>query len=145
MAIHIGEIVRKEVESQRLTYKEFGALIHRNEKTIPDIYERASMSTDLLIVISAALKKDLLNVFYEEEPMKSLRKDEVAKQQYQVSLLMERIDHLIKELASKQELIDVQRGFLILATEKIEDYKKRGEVVQQVEKYWKTIKDAFSN
>ncbi|MCS3799480.1 hypothetical protein [Niastella sp. OAS944] len=44
MAIHIGDIIRKEVEAKRLTYKEFGVLIHRNEKTISDIYDRATMS-----------------------------------------------------------------------------------------------------
>lgn len=145
MAIHIGELIRKEVESRRLTYKEFGALIHRNEKTIPDIYDRASMSTDLLITISAALRKDFLNIYYTEEPMRSLREDEVAKLQYQVSLLTDRIDHLVKELASNQELIDTQKGFLILAKERIDSYQKRAEVIQQVEKYWKTIKEALSN
>jgi hypothetical protein len=31
------------VERKRLTHKEFGALIHRNEKTVPDIFDRASM------------------------------------------------------------------------------------------------------
>jgi hypothetical protein len=134
MAIHTGDIIRKEVELRRLTYKEFGALIHRNEKTIPDIYDRASMATDLLITISAALRKDFLTVYYTEEPMRSLREDEVAKLQYQVNLLTDRIDHLVIELASKQELIDMQKGFLVLATERID---------QQVEKYWKTIKDAF--
>ena len=128
MAIHIGDIIRKEVESKRITYKKFAALIHKNEKTIPDIYDRMSMSTDLLITISAALRKDLLNVFYDEEPMRSLREDVVAKLQYQVSLLTDKIDHLVKELTSKQELIDVQKGFLVLATEKIEDYKKRTEL-----------------
>ena len=64
MAIHIGDIIRKEVELKRLTYKEFGALVHRNEKTIPDIYDRASMSTDLLLTISEALKKDFLSLYY---------------------------------------------------------------------------------
>jgi hypothetical protein len=143
MAIHTGDIIRKEVELRRLTYKEFGALIHRNEKTIPDIYDRASMATDLLITISAALRKDFLTVYYTEEPMRSLREDEVAKLQYQVNLLTDRIDHLVIELASKQELIDMQKGFLVLATERIDYFQKRAEVIQQVEKYWKTIKDAF--
>ena len=49
MPIHIGSLIQQEVERKRLTYKEFGALIHRNEKTVPDIYDRESMSTDLLL------------------------------------------------------------------------------------------------
>jgi plasmid maintenance system antidote protein VapI len=75
MSIHIGNLIQKEVERKRLTYKEFGALIHRNEKTIPDIYDRASMSTDLLLTISKALNTDFFAVFYSEEPLKSLRND----------------------------------------------------------------------
>jgi hypothetical protein len=59
--------------------------------------------------------------------------------------LTDRIDHLVKELASKQELIDTQKGFLVLATERVDYYQKRAELIQQVEKYWKTIKDAFNN
>jgi hypothetical protein len=75
--------------------------------------------------------------------MRSLREDGIAKLQSQINLLNERTEHLYKELASKQELIDAQKGYLILAAERIDDYKKRTEVMQQAEKYWKTIKDAF--
>src|SRR5688572_24243491 len=126
MAIHIGDIIRKEVEAKRLTYKEFGVLIHRNEKTIPDIYDRATMSIDLLITISEALKKDFLYFYYTEEPMKSLRKDEMVKFQVindQVKVLSEKVEYLTKELTGKQELIDVQKGFILLATERLEDFK----------------------
>ena len=49
MAIHIGEIIKKEVEQQRLTYKEFGALIHRNEKTIPEAISNAPITTSTVI------------------------------------------------------------------------------------------------
>ena len=131
MLIHIGELIQKEVESQRLTYKEFGALIHRNEKTIPDIYDRASMSTDLLITISAALKKDFFNVFYTEEPLKSLREGEIVKYQHQIKVMTEQVkvladkaEYMAKELTGKQELIDVLKGYLQLSIERLEDYKK---------------------
>ena len=63
MPIHIGNLIQREVERKRLTYKEFGALIHKNEKTIPDIYDRESMSTELLMTISEALKIDFFSLF----------------------------------------------------------------------------------
>lgn len=132
MAIHIGELIQKEVESKRLTYKEFGALIHRNEKTIPDIYDRASMSIDLLITISAALKKDFLNFFYTEEPLKSLRNDEVAhlnlqiqKNSEQIQKLSEENKLLQKELTLTQDLNKAQKEIIYFAKEQIEDYKSR--------------------
>lgn len=87
MPIHIGSLIQQEVERKRLTYKEFGVLIHRNEKTIPDIYDRASMSTDLLITISQALNTDFLNVYYSEEPLKSLRNDAVAHLNNQIETI----------------------------------------------------------
>ena len=132
MAIHIGELIQKEVEAKRLTYKEFGALIHRNEKTIPDIYDRAAMSTDLLITISGALKKDFLHVFYSEEPMKSLQVGEMVVYQRQINVITEQIrvltdkaENMAKELTGKQDLIDVLKGYNLLATERLEDFKKK--------------------
>ena len=112
MPINIGEFIQKEVESQRLTYKEFGALIHRNEKTIQDIYDRASMSTDLLITISAALKKDFLKVFYSEDPMKSLRADELTKLNLHIQRIAEENNRLQKELDLTQTLVETQKEFI---------------------------------
>src|ERR1044072_773271 len=130
MSIHLGEIVQKTVEAKRLTYKEFGALIHRNEKTIPDIYDRASMSIDLLVTISAALKKDFLNVYYTEEPLKSLRNDEVAHLNIQLQIFTEQIQKLTeenrslqKELVLTRDLNEAQKDIISFAKAQIEDYK----------------------
>jgi hypothetical protein len=126
MAIHIGELIQKEVESKRLTYKEFGALIHRNEKTIPDIYDRASMSIDLLITISAALKKDFLKVYYTEEPLRSLRDDDVAHSSTQVQVLSAQIQKLTEEnkllqieLSFTRDLNEAQKEIISFAKEQI--------------------------
>lgn len=141
MAIHIGELIQKEVEAKRLTYKEFGALIHRNEKTIPDIYDRATMSIDLLITISGALKRDFLKVFYSEEPMKSLLEGEMVEYQHQMNAITEQVkeltdkaEYMAKELTGKQELIDVLKGYNLLATERLEDFKRKiGEKERSIE------------
>jgi len=123
MSIHIGKIIQAEVEKKRLTHKEFGALINKHEKTVPDIYERASMSIDLLVTISAALKKDFLHVFYSQEPMKSLRNDEVATLNGQIQKLIEDNKRLQKELALTQNLAEAQKETITLAKEQIEQYK----------------------
>lgn len=139
MAIHIGKLIQKEVELKRLTYREFGELIHRNEKTIPDIYDRASMSIDLLITISAALKKDFLNVFYTEEPLKSLRNDEVIQLNNEIhncTALIQKLTEdnrlLQRELALTQKLTEAQIETISFAKEQIEHYKlKLTEFVSQ--------------
>ena len=130
MAIHIGDIIRKEVELKRLTYKEFGALINRSEKTIPDIYERESISTDLLLTICVALKKDFLSAFYSEHPMKSLRNDEVVLLNCQIEKYIEQIvklteenNRLKNELKITNELKETQKEVISLAKEQIANYK----------------------
>lgn len=125
MTIHIGAIIRRLVEEKRLTYKEFGALIDRNEKTIPDIYERESISTALLLDISKALNVDLLRYFYEEAPLKNIRDEENREFLEKIKWLTERVAQVEKELVWKQELIDALRGHLSAANELMEEYRKK--------------------
>jgi hypothetical protein len=128
--IHIGSLIQQEVERKRLTYKEFGALIHRNEKTVSDIYDRESMSTDLLLTISGALKVDFLSFYYTEEPLKSLRDDEVGylngqieKYEEQIQTLIEENRLLQKELSLTRDLNSAQIEIISFAKEKIADLK----------------------
>lgn len=122
--IHIGRIIQKQVQDLRLSYKDFGSLIHKNEKTVPNIFGRSTMSVDLLITISAALKTDLLKFFYNEEPMKSLREDEVAQLNEERQKLIEEINHLKRELTLTQDLREAQKEIIYFAKEQLEEYKK---------------------
>jgi hypothetical protein len=130
--IHIGSVIEAEVNRRRLTYKEFGALIHRNEKTVPDIYDRASMSTDLLLTISEALNIDLFSFYYRKEPLKSLRNDEVALFYNQIQDNTEQIQKLTeenrllrKELALTQDLNEAQKEIISFAKEQLADFKSK--------------------
>lgn len=125
MPIHIGKIIQEEVERQRLTQKEFGALINKNEKTVPNIFIRATMSIDLLITISEALNKDFLNFFYNEEPMKRLRNDEVEKLNFQLQKSNNENKLLQREFALIQRLTESQKETIVLAMEQIEQYKSK--------------------
>lgn len=125
MSIHVGKIIQAKVEELRLTQREFGDRINRNEKTVPNIYEREHMSTDLLLTIVEALNYDLLKHFYEDEPLKSLRNDEVAQLKNKVLELHEVIKQLQKEVAHKQELVETQKGYLSVVTEQLQEYKRK--------------------
>jgi hypothetical protein len=123
MTIHIGKIIQAEVEFKKLSNKEFGAMIHKSDKTVPDIYDRATMSIDLLVTISAVLKKDFLKVFYNEEPMKSLRDHEIAELTWQIQKLSEENKLLQRELTLIQRLTEAHKETISLAKEQLEDYK----------------------
>ncbi|MEP7371743.1 MAG: hypothetical protein ABI675_00045 [Chitinophagaceae bacterium] len=131
--IHIGKIIQAEVESKRLSYKDFGALIHKNEKTIPSIYNRATMSIDLLVTISVALKKDFLKFFYDEEPMKSIRDDDFVSLNRQVDKMVEENNRLQRELALTQSLAESQKDTIAFAKEQIEHYQlKLNELISNI-------------
>lgn len=115
--IHIGNLIKEEVECLGLTQKEFGALIQKNEKTVPDIYSRASMSIDLLIIISKALNKDFINFYYKEEPLKSLRGTEIEN-------LIKLIQKLIDENKLLQSELDLTKDELILTKSLFETQKQ---------------------
>jgi transcriptional regulator with XRE-family HTH domain len=146
MPVHIGKLIQAEVENKRLTQKEFGALINRNEKTVPDIYERASMSVDLLITISAALNKDFLNIYYDEEPMKSIRNDEITKLRLQIVKSIEENKRLQRELQLVQNLIEAQKEIISFAKEQIKDYKlKLKDPVNKVANKFDNNKESETN
>lgn len=123
MKVDIGQIIKAEVEAQRYTQKEFGALIHRHEKTVPDIYDRTDPCIGLLIRISAVLQKDFLRYFYEEEPLKSLRNDAIKQLQEENRQIQVINDQLKKDLAHQQELIEVLRHNMNFARELISQFK----------------------
>jgi len=124
MPIDIGKLIQAEVEAQRLTYKEFGALINKNEKTVPDIYDRPTMSTDLLVTISVALKKDFLKLYYEEEGMKNLRNDQVAEMEKALDELKRENQQLKEKLSFMQELSDANKDRALMLTEKVVQYER---------------------
>lgn len=131
MSIHIGELVEDAVYAKRLTYREFGALINRNEKTIPDIFRRGSVSIDLLVSICGALKIDFLSLYYSEEPLKSLRTDDSAHLRVQIQDCTEELHKLIeenkqlnKELSFARELIEALRESIFFAKSQIKNIEK---------------------
>lgn len=121
--IHIGEIIKSEVESRRFTQKQFGTLINKNEKTVPDIYDRPSVSTDLLLTICEALGKDLFSVYYNEDPLKRLRQDEVSKLKGQIQNLNEEINRLKRELELSQSLADARKETIFILKEHLTQTK----------------------
>jgi hypothetical protein len=96
------------------------------------------MSTDLLITISAALKKDFLSVYYTEEPLKSLRNDEVALLSKNFEVHVEQIRKLNEEnnllqqvLSLTKELNEAQKEIISFAKDKIANLKNTEELLKK--------------
>jgi uncharacterized protein YlxW (UPF0749 family) len=120
---HIGEQVKAEVARQRLTHKEFGDRINKNEKTVPNIFKRAIIDPALLITISVALQKDFIRFYYKADGMEALREDENAQLKSEIQSLKENNEQLKEKLEDKQKVINAQELTITLVAEEREDFK----------------------
>lgn len=103
MPIHLGKLIKKEAMRQKYSQSKFGEKINTTKQNVSDIYKRSSIDTALLLTISKALSYDFFAVYYNEEPLKSMKEKELA--QYK-----EEIEELRKTLAIKEDKIrDLER------------------------------------
>ena len=66
MAVHIGEIIQKEVERQGLSEEFFADKIGTTRSNVYNIYKRERFDTDMLRRISKALNKNILLLVAQE-------------------------------------------------------------------------------
>lgn len=66
----IGELIKNEVKRQGLTIEQFAKLIHTSRANAYGIFSRPDMSTDLLIRISKALRRNFVEEVAKETRLK---------------------------------------------------------------------------
>ena len=98
MPIHIGVIIKEHVEKQKLKFEEFGALIGKDLDAVSEIFKCPDIDIDLLVSISKVLQIDLLQVYYQEDPLKSLREEELKNLQQQLKEFTEKEEELKTKL-----------------------------------------------
>jgi hypothetical protein len=123
MTIHIGKIIESIIEKKELTHSRVGKGINRSNKTVPSYFDKETLSIDLLIAFSETLNEDLLKLYYEEEPMKSLRNDEVTKIKEELQRQIERNERLENELKLTREANEAHKGQIALLNQQIEQYR----------------------
>jgi hypothetical protein len=111
---HIGEILKSIIEEQNLSYPQVGARIRKSGKTVPSYFSKSSLQLDLILTFCGALKVDLLKPFYEEEPLKSLRNDEITKLNNNNQKLTGENQHLREKLELAMDVIDAYKKAFIL-------------------------------
>jgi len=121
--IPIGDIMLSIVKKSGLTYEQVGKIISRSKKTVPNYAGKTSVPIDLLVDFCGGFNIDLLKLYYEIEPMKSLRDDEVTRLNSELQKKDERIKQLEKELKLTQEANEAHKGQLSLLFEQMEEYK----------------------
>jgi len=89
MEIHIGKLIKEQVEISPLTKSEFARKIDKFPQNINEVFSKKSIDTDLLIKISDALNHDFFQ-YYRNEVENSFKepagKYGVSKKGYEVSI-----------------------------------------------------------
>lgn len=100
MEIHIGKLIKEQLEISPLTKSEFAKKIDKFPQNINDVFSKKSIDTDLLIKISDALNHDFFK-YYRSESF-SRTEDytspiEPSKKGYEVSITI-KVNDPIKEV-----------------------------------------------
>ena len=64
--IHIGQLIKQELELQERTPSWLARKINCERPNVYNIFERKSIDTDLLLLISKALNKDFFEILSKE-------------------------------------------------------------------------------
>jgi predicted nucleic acid-binding Zn-ribbon protein len=124
MPIHIGELIKSKAEERKLSLEAVGKLINRTRQTVADIYKRQSIDTALLVDISRAFEFDFLDVYYDEEPLKSMKEKELAPFKKEIEELKKEIVHKERRITDLERTIDSNELAIQMLREEQKRYKK---------------------
>jgi hypothetical protein len=123
MSIHIGSIIASIIEKKQLSHSKVGKGISKSNKTVPSYFDKKTIQIDLLIAFCETLNEDLLKLYYDEEPMKSLRNDEVTRLKAELQRQLEKIERLENDLKLTQDTNEARKGQIALLNQQLEQYK----------------------
>jgi len=114
MPVHIGEIIKAKTLEKNLSQEKLGKLINKTKQNVGDIFKRKSIDTDLLLKLCEVLQYNFFEHYYDEEPLKSMRSEELEVFKKLVDELTtsnerkdEKIADLNKIIASNSELLHI--------------------------------------
>lgn len=123
--LHIGHLIEQKAKEKKLTLEALGELINRTRQTVGDIYKRQSIDTELLILISKALEFDFFEIYYAEEPLKSLREKALEPYKKEIEELKRQLAHREERIRDLERAAESDKKLISYLEEEREKYAKR--------------------
>jgi plasmid maintenance system antidote protein VapI len=103
MAIHIGNIIKKEISSSGISVTDFANKINYSRRNLYEIFEKETIDTGVLIKISKVLGTNLFVHYLSESDLETIRKENSSIENFQelIETLRLEIDRL--KTSSKEE------------------------------------------
>ncbi len=129
--VHVGQKIRKIVNEQRISVKEFASKINKSRTVVYNIFERKTIDTGLLDSIGVALNHNFFLYYVKEEEF-SVAKDDTLlylKKDEEIKILKTELLQSKKEISELNEKLDLLKKINTLLEEKhnrpsVKKYKK---------------------
>ncbi len=119
--IHIGQKIRKIVNEQRISVKEFASKINKSRTVVYNIFERKTIDTALLDKIGIALKHNFFQYYINEEGFSVAKDDGISylKKDEEISVLRTEVQQSKKEITELNEKLELIKKINSLLEEKL--------------------------
>jgi transcriptional regulator with XRE-family HTH domain len=125
MSTHIGQLIKEKVTEKRLSQEALGKLINTTKQNVGNIYKRRSIDTQLLLKLCVVLEFNFFEAYYNEEPLKSMRKKEIDAVNAEITALQSIIRQKDERIRDLEEIMSSNKKVISLLEEEKEMYKKR--------------------
>ena len=102
--LHIGSIIEQKVKEKDIKISDFAKAIHCNRGNVYSLFQRKTLSIELLILISKALDFDFLELYIESD------KEEENRKKYVVIL---EVDQSKLQQLSSDESMKIIKSWII--------------------------------
>jgi transcriptional regulator with XRE-family HTH domain len=124
MSIHIGQIIKEKVTEKRLSQEALGKMINTTKQNVGNIYKRRHIDTELLLKLCIVLEYNFFEVFYSEEPLKSMRSKETEIFTAEINRLKHTIQQKDERIKDLEEIMNSNKKVISYLEEEREKYKK---------------------
>ena len=126
MSIHIGQIIKERVTEKRLSQEALGKMINTTKQNVGNIYKRRSIDTQLLLKLCVVLEYNFFEVYYSEEPLKTMRQKEIEAFNNEIKALQNTIRQRDEKIRDLEEIMSSnKKGITLLEEEKELDKNKK--------------------
>ena len=125
MSIHIGQIIKERVTEKRLSQEALGKMINTTKQNVGNIYKRRSIDTQLLLKLCVVLEYNFFEVYYSEEPLKTMRQKEIEAFNNEIKALQNNIRQRDETIKHLEEIANSRSKIISLLEEEKEIYKSK--------------------
>ena len=124
MPVNIGAIIKAKTLERNLSQEKLGKLINKSKQNVNDIFKRKSIDTELLLKLCDVLQYNFFEHYYEEEPLKSMRNEDLQRFKKLIDELTAGNAYKDEKIKNLNEIIESNRELLTILKEERARYKQ---------------------